>query len=72
MKKFNKFHIVNKRKIFFAIPLVLFVVATLFFAFKGFNWDIDFLGGTTVHVSVGKEMTNAEMAKISGASCSGR
>ncbi len=47
------FSIVNKRKIFFAIPIVIIIAGIISFAIHGgFNTDIDFTGGHTMAIDV--------------------
>ncbi len=50
------FNIIEKRKIFFAIPAVIILVGLIcFIAFGGFNADIDFTGGTAMEVDLGED-----------------
>lgn len=47
------FSIVNKKKIFFAIPIVIIIAGIISFAIHGgFNTDIDFTGGHTMAIDV--------------------
>ena len=48
------FNIVEKRKIFFAISLLVFIVGAVCFAVNGgLNTDIDFTGGTAIYFDMG-------------------
>ncbi len=50
------FNIIEKRKIFFAIPAVIILVGLIcFIAFGGFNADIDFTGGTAMEINLGED-----------------
>ena len=67
-------HIVEKRKIWFAIPLVIVLIALIeFFAFAGVNeWDfstglnigIDFTGGSQVTVVFGKDYKESSIQDV--------
>ncbi len=57
--------IVEKAKIYFAIPLVLILLGVIFFATGGgFVQDVDFAGGMTMYVDMGKEADLGEIAKV--------
>ena len=48
------FNIVEKRNIFFAISLILFIIGGICFGINGgLNTDIDFTGGTAIYVDLG-------------------
>ena len=48
------FNIINKRMIFFAISLIVFIIGGICFAVNGgLNTDIDFTGGTAIYVELG-------------------
>lgn len=72
---YNKeLHIVEKSKIWFAIPLVIILIALIeFFCFAGINnWDfekginvgIDFTGGTSMTVTLGEKYTDAKLDEV--------
>ena len=58
MKKFN-FDFMSKRRLFIGISVFMVAVSMLLIVFKGFNWGIDFSGGTIIefktHQSVSLE-----------------
>jgi len=56
--------IVAKRKIFFVISIVLIVAGIVGFFIQGFNLDIDFIGGTTQHYNLRKDVTTEDIEKI--------
>lgn len=64
-KKFIKkqFDIINKRKIFYIISAAVFACGILFFAIRGFNYGIDFTGGTMLEVDMGKKVSASEISK---------
>ncbi len=47
------FNIVNHRKIFFAISIIILLIGVVCFAINGLNTDIDFTGGTAIYVDLG-------------------
>lgn len=56
------FNILEKKKIFFTIPLVIVLAGIIcMFVFGGFNLDIDFAGGTEFVVDFGKEINKADI-----------
>ena len=66
------FNFVNNRKVFFAISIVLVVLSLVCFVIRGFNLDIEFVGGTELTfkladgVKPDEEAVKAEVAKIVG------
>lgn len=62
-----KFNFVKSRKIFFAISIVM-VVATVVSLFTlGFNWDIEFVGGTELTFKLDTNATKDDEKKIEDA-----
>lgn len=62
-----KFNFVKSRKIFFAISIVM-VVATVVSLFTlGFNWDIEFVGGTELTFKLDANATKDDEKKIEDA-----
>ena len=47
------FNIVNHRKIFFAISIIILLIGAVCFFVNGLNTDIDFTGGTAIYVDLG-------------------
>lgn len=70
----RELHIVEKSKIWFALPLAIVLIALIvFFSFAGVNgWDfskginvgIDFAGGTSVSVVFGDEYSEAKLNEV--------
>ncbi len=58
--KFNLKFIENRKK-FYAISLAVILLGVGFFAFRGFNYGIDFTGGTMMQIELGKEVTIDEV-----------
>lgn len=59
------FNIMEKKNIFFAIPLIIVLAGIIcMFVFGGFNLDIDFAGGTEFVVNYGKTIDKAEIEKV--------
>jgi SecD/SecF fusion protein len=51
--KFN-FNFLDNRKKFYAISLCVIIIGLGFTVFKGFNYGIDFTGGTMIQLDMGK------------------
>lgn len=57
--------IVEKAKIYFLIPLVIVLIGAIFMvACGGFVQDVDFAGGMTMYVDMGKEVKLDDVAKV--------
>ncbi len=56
--------IVENAKIYFLVPLVIVLIGAIFmFACSGFVQDVDFAGGMTMYVDMGKEVKLDDVAK---------
>ncbi len=62
-----KFNFVKNQKVFFIISLVLVVAAIVTFAVRGFNWDIEFVGGTELTFKLDNKATGEDEKKIADA-----
>ena len=62
-----KFNFVKNQKVFFIISLVLVVAALITFAVRGFNWDIEFVGGTELTFMLDDKATGEDEKKIEDA-----
>ena len=60
----NTYNFVKNRKIAFIISAVLIVAGLVSFFIQGFNWDIDFIGGTELEYNIGKAADRAEQESI--------
>ena len=56
--------IIERTKIWFTISLVVILIGIGSMLFKGFNFGIDFKGGTLVEVSIGKELNEDEVKEV--------
>ena len=56
------FNIYEKRKITFIIPAVIIIIGIVMMFVKGLNFDIDFSGGTTFTIDMGKEVDTNEIS----------
>ncbi|MDK2798491.1 MAG: preprotein translocase subunit SecF [Clostridiales bacterium] len=56
--------IIGKRKIFFIISAIIILAGIGKMLVTGLNQDIDFAGGTAMHVNIGKEFNNNEISNI--------
>lgn len=63
MKWRHHIHFVNNRKKYYAISLCIIIIGVGFAAFRGFNYGIDFTGGTTLQVELGKQVSTEEVEK---------
>lgn len=57
----NKFDIVGKTKIWFSISLIIIVAGIFSIATRGFNFGIDFTGGTILDLEFNRPVTIAEV-----------
>lgn len=60
----NKFSFVKNRIVFFAIAIAMIIAAIISFVTIGFNWDIEFIGGTEISYDLGKTVDKDDEAKI--------
>ncbi|MFM9413097.1 protein translocase subunit SecF [Peptococcus simiae] len=60
MKKFY-FTFVEKRKIFYALSIILMIASLASVLIQGMNFGIDFTGGTNLHISVDKQVKIADV-----------
>ena len=56
--------VIEKRKIWYTISIVVMVVGLLFGMIRGFNWGIDFVGGTMIQVDLEQEAEVADIEEI--------
>ena len=60
----KKFSFTKNTKIFFGIVLVMIIIGVASFFIRGFNLDIDFIGGTEIAYDLGRTVTKADEADI--------
>lgn len=57
----GKIHFIEKRKIFYGISIAVLVLGIVFAGLKGFNYGIDFTGGTMMQIDMGKQVDIEEV-----------
>ena len=60
----NNFSFIKNRKTFFTIVAVVLVIGIASFFIRGFNVDIDFIGGTTIQLDMNKELSASDLDEI--------
>ncbi len=61
---FNRnFKFIEHRKIFYIISAAVIITGILFMGFRGFNYGIDFTGGTMIQMDLGKKVPIASVEK---------
>ncbi|KUG04121.1 protein-export membrane protein secf [hydrocarbon metagenome] len=56
--------IIQKRKIFYIISLIIIIPGLLSLIFQGLNTGIDFKGGSILHVKISSSVTSAEVRSV--------
>lgn len=59
----KEFHFIEKRKIFYCISAVVIIAGLVTLGFKGFNYGIDFTGGTMIQMDLGQKVAISEVEK---------
>ncbi len=62
-----KFSFVKNQKIFFGIVIAMLIIGIASFFIRGFNFDIDFVGGTEISYDLGATITKDDEAAIASA-----
>lgn len=57
-------NIVKKYKLWFSISILIILVGICLFFYRGINIGIDFVGGTTVSIEIGKEFDKSDVDQI--------
>jgi len=55
------FKFIENRKKFYAVSLAVILIGAAFFAFRGFNYGIDFTGGTMMQLEMGEKVAIDEV-----------
>lgn len=63
MKWTKHVHFIENRKKYFALSLIVILLGVGCAAFKGFNYGIDFTGGTMIQLEMGQKVDSDEVAK---------
>lgn len=58
------FKYTKNKRVFAIITCIIVVVGIVSFIVRGFNWDIDFVGGTIMQYNLGKDLDVADQQKI--------
>ena len=58
------FNFTGKSKIFLIIACVVFLTGMISFFARGFNLDIDFVGGTIMQFNIGRDLEEADVTDI--------
>ncbi|ASS38035.1 protein translocase subunit SecD [Mogibacterium pumilum] len=57
----HQFDFIGNRKKFYALSLCVIIIGVVCAGFKGFNYGIDFTGGTTIQLDMGKKVNIEEV-----------
>ena len=57
-------NIIKNRKIFYTISLAIIIIGLIMMVVKGLNYGIDFTGGTSIQIKIGKMITVDEIREI--------
>ncbi|MDD6920727.1 MAG: protein translocase subunit SecD [Eubacteriales bacterium] len=60
----KQFSFIKNRKIYYIISIAILVVGIGFSAIRGFNYGIDFTGGTMIQIDMGKKVETAAVEKV--------
>jgi preprotein translocase subunit SecF len=58
------FDFIGKRKLSFIIVVLIFAVGMTSFFVRGFNWDIDFVGGTILEYNLNKNVSSEDTERV--------
>jgi SecD/SecF fusion protein len=64
MFQLKKFSYIKHRKVFYAISLSVIIISISVGFIRGFNFGIDFTGGTMLQLDMGREVTVSELDKV--------
>ncbi len=64
MEKLKSFPFMEKRKIYYIVTLVLIIASIATGLIRGYNFGIDFTGGTLMQIEMGKEVKISEINDI--------
>lgn len=60
----KQFSFIKNRKRFYAISLAIIILGAGFVVFRGFNFGIDFTGGTMFQIDFGKHVSEEQLDKV--------
>lgn len=58
------FNVITHGKKFFALSIILVVAGIISLFAQGINWDMDFVGGTSLQINLGQEFENSEIEEM--------
>lgn len=58
------FHVLEHRKIYYCVSAGIIIIGLCFGLFRGFNWGIDFTGGTMMQINMGGNVTAEEVQRV--------
>lgn len=59
----KQFHFIQHRKIFYCISAAVILCGLIFLGVKGFNYGIDFTGGTSIEMNMGQKVSIPKVEK---------
>lgn len=62
----NNFSFTKKKNIFFIFTAVCLLIGVVCFIIRGFNWDVDFAGGTEMTIKIGQTVDKELQQEIEG------
>lgn len=60
----RQFNFINRRKIFYCISAGIIILGLAFSVVRGFNYGIDFTGGTMIQIDMGKTVETEEVKEV--------
>ncbi len=60
----NTINFIKHRKIFYMVSIGIIVIGLVFIGVRGFNYGIDFTGGTMLHLDMGKHVATEEIEDV--------
>ncbi|MBU4361097.1 protein translocase subunit SecF, partial [bacterium] len=60
----RKFDFIKNRKIAYIIPVIIILVGLISIIFQGFNYGIDFAGGTLLQIRFNKSISTTEVRNV--------
>ncbi len=63
-EKLQNVHFIKNRKIYYAVTLALIIIMIGTGLIRGYNWGIDFTGGTILELDMGKTVELSDVKKI--------
>ena len=62
----RRFNIIKHRKIYYIVSVLLITTGLLVGGIRGFNYGIDFTGGTMMNIDMGKQVSSQEIKDVFG------